>query len=249
MKPPAIETHHLSQSFGAFEAVTDLTFSVAEGEIFGFLGHNGAGKTTTLQMLTTLALPSSGTAKVAGHDILTHPLDVRRAIGYVPENVRLYDTLTTRENLTFFAQLSGLEDTQKPIRTVLEFLSIEDLIDRRVGTFSKGMRQRVGLAQAILHRPQVLFLDEPASGLDPMGMKMLRNLILRLNREWGLTIFMNTHLISEIAKTCTSIGVLNHGRLVFHDTLEQVTARYGDDTALEELYLSVVPTTATGEAA
>jgi ABC-2 type transport system ATP-binding protein len=249
MKPPAIETHHLSQSFGAFEAVTDLTFSVAEGEIFGFLGHNGAGKTTTLQMLTTLALPSSGTAKVAGHDILTHPLDVRRAIGYVPENVRLYDTLTTRENLTFFARLSGLEDVQKPIRTVLEFLSIEDLIDRRVGTFSKGMRQRVGLAQAILHRPQVLFLDEPASGLDPMGMKMLRNLILRLNREWGLTIFMNTHLISEIAKTCTSIGVLNHGRLVFHDTLEQVTARYGDDTALEDLYLSVVPTTAIGEAA
>lgn len=249
MKPPAIETHYLSQSFGSFEAVTDLTFSVAEGEIFGFLGHNGAGKTTTLQMLTTLALPSSGTAKVAGHDILTHLLDVRRAIGYVPENVRLYDNLTPRENLTFFARLSGLEDVQRPIRTVLEFLSIEDLIDRRVGTFSKGMRQRVGLAQAILHRPQVLFLDEPASGLDPMGMKMLRNLILRLNREWGLTIFMNTHLISEIAKTCTSIGVLNHGRLVFHDTLEQVTARYGDDTALEELYLSVVPTTATGEAA
>ena len=249
MKPPAIETHYLSQSFGSFEAVTDLTFSVAEGEIFGFLGHNGAGKTTTLQMLTTLALPSSGTAKVAGHDILTHLLDVRRAIGYVPENVRLYDNLTPRENLTFFARLSGLEDVQRPIRTVLEFLSIEDLIDRRVGTFSKGMRQRVGLAQAILHRPQVLFLDEPASGLDPMGMKMLRNLILRLNREWGMTIFMNTHLISEIAKTCTSIGVLNHGRLVFHDTLEQVTARYGDDTALEELYLSVVPTTATGEAA
>ena len=111
------------------------------------------------------------------------------------------------------------------------------------------MRQRVGLAQAILHRPKVLFLDEPSSGLDPMGMKMLRDLIVRLNHEWGMTIFMNTHLISEIAKTCTSIGVLSHGRLVYHDSIEAVTKRFGDDAALEELYLSVVPVQSNGEAA
>ena len=249
MQPPAIETRRLSQSFGDFEAVKNLTFSVAAGEVFGFLGHNGAGKTTTIQMLTTLAAPASGQAWVAGHDLLADPLSVRRAIGYVPENVRLYDTLTTRENLTFFARLSGLEDEAASVEEALRFLAIEDLADRRVGTFSKGMRQRVGLAQAILHRPEVLFLDEPSSGLDPMGMKTLRSLIVRLNQEWGMTIFMNTHLISEIAKTCTSIGVLNHGQMVFHDTLEKVTEWYGDDSALEALYLSVVPLAANGEAA
>ncbi|GAB4387313.1 MAG: hypothetical protein Kow0045_18610 [Albidovulum sp.] len=249
MTNPAIETRGLSQRFGDFRAVEDLNLTVAEGEVFGFLGHNGAGKTTTIHMLTTLARPASGSARVAGHDIVTDPLGVRREIGYVPENVRLYDTLTTRENLAFFARLSGVEDVPGRIAEVLDFLSIADLADRRVGTFSKGMRQRVGLAQAILHRPGVLFLDEPSSGLDPMGMKMLRDLILRLNREWGMTIFMNTHLLSEIAKSCTSIGVLNHGRLVFRDSIDVVMKRYGDEEALEELYLSVVPVDAKGEAA
>ena len=249
MTHAAIETRGLSQRFGDFDAVRDVSLSVGEGEIFGFLGHNGAGKTTTIHMLTTLARPAAGTARVAGHDIVTDPLGVRREIGYVPENVRLYDTLTTLENLMFFARLSGLEDVPDRITEVLDFLSIEDLAERRVGTFSKGMRQRVGLAQAILHRPRVLFLDEPSSGLDPMGMKMLRGLILRLNHDWGMTIFMNTHLLSEIAKTCTSIGVLNHGQLVFHDTIDVVMSRYGDEAALEELYLSVVPINVKGEAA
>jgi len=247
MADTAIETRGLGQRFGAFEAVKDLTLSVPEGEVFGFLGHNGAGKTTTIHMLTTLATPSAGSARVAGLDIVSDPLGVRRKIGYVPENVRLYETLTTRENLTFFARLSGLKDTAARVAEVLDFLAIEDLAERRVGTFSKGMRQRVGLAQAILHRPKVLFLDEPSSGLDPMGIRMLRDLIRRLNTEWGMTIFMNTHLISEIAKTCTSIGVLNQGQLVFHDSIDKVTERYGDDSTLEELYLSVAP--ASGEAA
>nr|WP_320142503.1 ATP-binding cassette domain-containing protein [uncultured Cohaesibacter sp.] len=165
----AIETRGLCQQFGDFDALKDLTLTIEDSEIFGFLGHNGAGKINTIHMLTTLAKPKSGSAKVAGHDVLSDPLGVRSEIGYVPENVRLYDTLTTRENLTFFARLSGVENEQKRISEVLEFLSIEDLAERRVGSFSKGMRQRVGLAQAILHYPFILFLDEPSSGLDPMG--------------------------------------------------------------------------------
>lgn len=241
MAEPAIQIRNLSRSFDEHLAVDRLNLAIEDGEIFGFLGHNGAGKTTTVHMLTTLLEPTSGTALVAGADITAEPLKVRSQIGYVPENVRLYDTLTTRENLNFFARLSGVHDVAASVAGALEFLSIKDLADKRVGNFSKGMRQRVGLAQAILHRPKVLFLDEPSSGLDPIGMKMLRDLIVRLNREMRMTIFMNTHLLSEISKTCTSIGVLNHGRLVFHDTMEKVMQRYGNESALEELYLSVTP--------
>lgn len=241
MTQPILSLNRLGQVFDGITAVDALTMDIAKGEIFGFLGHNGAGKTTTVQMLTTLAKPASGTATVAGHDIRADPLAVRRCIGYVPENVRLYDTLTARENLIFFARLSGLTAPLARVNDVLDLLDCAYLADKRVGGFSKGMRQRIGLAQAILHQPQVLFLDEPTSGLDPMGIKVLRDLVVRLNAEFGMTIFMNTHLISEIAKTCTSIGVLNHGKLVFHDRIDAVTARYGDDAALEALYLSVNP--------
>ena len=238
----AISTNGLSRSYGATVALHPLTMTVAKGEVFGFLGHNGAGKTTTIQLLTTLARPSTGRASVAGHDILTDAMAVRRSIGYVPENVRLYDTFTTRENLMFFARLSAVEDPADRVAETLDFLGITDLAARRVGEFSKGMRQRVGLAQAILHRPEVLFLDEPTSGLDPMGVKLLRRVIERLNAD-GMTIFMNTHLLGEVARTCTSIGILSHGRLVFQDRIDAVSHLYGDEKALEALYLSVLPET------
>lgn len=241
MSEPIISLQNLTQSFDGTTVVDGLTFDIARGEVFGFLGHNGAGKTTTVHMLTTLAPPAAGTALVAGHDIRSAPLEVRRSIGYVPENVRLYETLTARENLMFFARLSGLEAPARAVDETLEIVAATDLADRRVETFSKGMRQRIGLAQAILHRPLVLFLDEPSSGLDPMGMRMLRDLVSRLNAAFGMTIFMNSHLLGEVAKSCTSIGILGHGRLTFHDTIGVVTERYGDDAALEELYLSLSP--------
>ncbi len=241
MPPPIISLDRLTQVFDGVTAVDAVTMDIEKGEVFGFLGHNGAGKTVTIQMLTTLLRPTSGTARIGGHDICTDPMAVRRALGYVPENVSLYDTLTATENLMFFAQLSGVAQAARRVGQVLDLLDCSSLADKRVGGFSKGMRQRIGLAQAILHEPAVLFLDEPTSGLDPMGIKMLRDLILRLNSEFGMTVFMNTHLISEIAKTCTSIAVLSHGKLVYHDRIEAVTARYGDDTALEQLYLSLAP--------
>lgn len=249
MSEPILSLRRLCQVFDGVAVVNDLTMDIAQGEVFGFLGHNGAGKTTTVQMLTTLARPAAGTALVAGHDICADPLAVRRTIGYVPENVRLYDSLTATENLLFFARLSGVPSPQRRVREVLDLLDSAYLADKRLGGFSKGMRQRVGLAQAILHNPSVLFLDEPTSGLDPMGIRMLRDLVGRLNAEFGMTIFMNTHLISEIAKTCTSIGVLSHGKLMFHDRIETVAARYGDDAALEELYLSLTPVSRLEEVA
>ena len=244
----AVQTSHLAKMYGDRIAVKDLSLNVEPGEVFGFLGHNGAGKTTTIHMLTTLLRPTSGTAVVCGKSVTAESLEARRHIGYVPENVRLYDTMSARANLRFFAKLSGVEGVDRRIDETLEFLDCRDLAPRLVGSFSKGQRQRIGLAQAILHRPDVLFLDEPTSGLDPMGIKTLRDLIVRLNREFGTTIFMNTHLISEVSRTCTSIGVLNQGELVFRDTIEKVIARYGSDGSLEELYLSVTPVKTHGAA-
>lgn len=240
----AIRTDKLTKLYGDFTALQDLSLEVEEGEVFGFLGHNGAGKTTTISILTTLLTPTAGTASICGADVASQSMLVRQNIGYVPENVRLYDQMTARDNLLYLAKLSDVSNPAQRISETLAFLGCSDLSGKRVGEMSKGQRQRIGLAQAIVHRPKVLFLDEPTSGLDPLGIKVLRDLIVKLNREYGMTIFMNTHLISEVSKTCTSIAVLNQGELVYHDNIEAVMKRFGDDTALENLYLTLVPSKA-----
>lgn len=233
----AIETHDLSRRYGETLAVDSLTLAVERGEIFGFLGHNGAGKTTTVNLLTTLILPTSGRASVCGHDIVGENLAVRQCIGYVPENVRLYNDLTVAENLRFFAELSGVPSIPRRITEVLMLLDRPDWHHKRVGSFSKGMRQRVGIAQALLHRPEVLFLDEPSSGLDPEASREVDELILRLNREFGMTVFMNTHMLDQVTRICTSIGIMNRGQLMLADSLENVMSRFADDRSLEDIYL------------
>ena len=236
-RAPIVELENLRHSYGEVAVLHGIDLRIPEGEIFGFLGHNGAGKTTTIHVLTTLITPSSGTARVCGFDVVEQRLDVQRSIGYLPENVRLYDSLTAAENLRFFAQLSGVEDVPRAIDDALGFLQCRDLADRRVGTFSKGMRQRIGIAQAILHEPRVLFLDEPTSGLDPMGVRQLRETIVRLNAGRGITIFMNTHLLSEVARVCTTIGVLADGELIYNDSLASTLERFPDEASLEDIYV------------
>lgn len=234
---PIVELEDLRHSYGDVAVLHGIDLSIPEGEIFGFLGHNGAGKTTTIHVLTTLITPTAGRARVCGFDVVDQRLDVQRSIGYLPENVRLYDSLTAAENLSFFAQLSGVEDVPRAIDDALGFLQCRDLADRRVGTFSKGMRQRIGIAQAILHEPRVLFLDEPTSGLDPMGVRQLRETIVRLNAGRGITIFMNTHLLSEVARVCTTIGVLADGELIYNDSLASTLERFPDEASLEDIYV------------
>ena len=237
----AIKIESLTQRYGDFVALDDLSLEIPKGEIFGFLGHNVAGKTTTVNVLTTLLKPSSGAAYICGNNVKDESRKARQLIGYVPENVRLYESMTARDNLLFFAKLSGVVDPAQRVVEVLNILECPELIDKKIGAMSKGLRQRIGLAQAIIHRPEILFLDEPTSGLDPLGIKMLRDLIIKLNKELGVTIFMNTHLISEVGKTCTSIGVLSQGKLVYKDTTAATLKKFGDEQSLEALYLSLAP--------
>lgn len=236
---PIIVTKALTKKYKDTVALDSLNLQIEKGQIFGFLGHNGAGKTTTVSILTTLLEPTSGTASICGFDSQTAKIEVQKRIGYLPENVQFYDNLTAFENLEYLAELSGVSNPKNKIYEVLRFLNFTGIEQKKLGEFSKGMRQRIGIAQAILHNPEVLFLDEPTSGLDPMGIKDLRDIIIKLNKEKGITIFMNTHLLSEVAKTCTTIGVLNHGKLIYFDSLEQTMQRFKNEASLEEIYFSV----------
>ncbi len=239
MTATAISTTALTKRYGTAQALNELSLSVSEGEIFGLLGHNGAGKTTIVNILTTLLEPSSGTAVIGGHDIATAANQVRRTIGYLPENVQFYDNLTLVENLMFFAHLSSVKAPRARIREVLKFLDFTGHERQRMGTFSKGMRQRAGIAQAILHEPSVLFLDEPTSGLDPQGVAKLREIIISLNTQLGMTIFMNTHLLTEVTKTCTSIGILSAGTLIYQNSMAATLESFPDQESLEDIYLHI----------
>ena len=234
-----IEVKNLTKKYEDFKAIDNISFNIKKGEIFGFLGHNGAGKTTTINMLTTLLSPTNGTAKVAGFDIIKDGMEVRKRIGYLPENIQLYDTLTAYENLEYFAKLSGIEEPQEKIKEVLTFLDAISFQNKKIGECSKGMRQKIGIAQAIIHNPLVLFLDEPTSGLDPFGVKQLREILLRLNKEKGITIFVNTHLLSEVTQICSSIGVLNHGKLIYQDSLKNTLKKFKNEESIEKIYLSI----------
>lgn len=157
----------------------------------------------------------------------------------MPENVKFYDNLTAFENLKYFALLSGIKNPETKISEVLEYLDFKGFENKKIGEFSKGMKQRIGIAQAIIHDPEILFLDEPSSGLDPFGIKKLREIIINLNRGKHMTIFMNTHLLSEVSKMCTTIGILNHGKLIYKDALKNTMSIFKDDTNLEDIYLSI----------
>ena len=232
-------TKDLTKKYQDFTAVNKLNLTVKDGAIFGFLGHNGAGKTTSLSMLTTLILPTSGSATIDGFDVVKDNLQVRNLLGYLPENVMLYGDLTARENLQFFGKLSKVKDVNKNIDEVLNMLNFTEWTDKKVKTFSKGMRQRIGIAQAILHKPKILFLDEPTSGLDPQGTKDIRNILLKINAEWGTTIFMNTHLLSEVTKICTDIGIISRGNLLVSESLSNLKENFKDAKSLEEIYFSI----------
>ena len=209
----AVETRYLRKVFGGRAAVQSLTLAVAPGEIFGFLGPNGAGKSTSIKMLLGLVRPSAGQAFVLGAP--AGDVEVRRRIGFLPEDFRFYDWLTARELLQLHGRLSDMspQRVRERVPAMLELVGLTAHADRRLRTFSKGMLQRVGLAQALVHEPDVVFLDEPTSGLDPMGRRMVRD-ILRAERQRGATVFLNSHFLSEIEITCDRVAFIKGGEVV-----------------------------------
>lgn len=220
-----IEVQHVTKRYGPVAAVNDVSFRVEAGRILGFLGPNGAGKTTTMRVLTGYLPPTEGTATVAGFDVLEEPIEAKRRTGYLPESPPLYPDMTVREYLTFVARINGLAAPVRRTRIdqAMERTSVGDVADRHCGKLSKGYRQRVGLAQAILHNPDVLILDEPTAGLDPKQIIETRELIKELAGDH--TIILSTHILPEVAQTCERVVIINKGRVVAEDSPDNLTGR------------------------
>ncbi len=215
-----IEVENLTKRYGDFTAVQGVTFSVADGEVVGFLGPNAAGKTTTMRILTCFMPATEGTARVAGYEVFENPMEVRKRIGYMPENVPLYMEMTVESYLKFMAKLKRVErkERRQRVNLVIEACGLENFRKRIIGKLSKGYRQRVGLAQAMVHNPQVLILDEPTIGLDPRQMIEIRNLIRGLGGEH--TVILSTHILPEASMICDRIIIINEGRIAGTVTLK-----------------------------
>jgi len=218
-----IRVNELTKDYGARRALSSLTFEARQGEIVGFLGPNGAGKTTTMRILTTYMPPTSGEATVAGYDIISESLEVRRRVGYVPETVPLYSDMVVFDYLKFMADLRHLPDAEERVGEALEMVGMLDRAHGYIGSLSKGMRQRIGLAQALIHRPEVLILDEPTIGLDPAQVVEVRNLIREIGKE--RTVLLSTHILSEAQQICDRVLIINKGSIVAEDTPENLQSR------------------------
>ncbi len=220
-----IEANGLSKVYGARAVVDGVTFSVGKGEILGFLGPNGAGKTTTMRILTGFVPPTRGTARVAGFDVLRDPIEVKRRIGYLPEHPPLYREMLVRPYLNFVATIRGVprRDIKSRVDRAIERCGLGQVAGRLIGLLSKGYQQRVGLAQAILHEPEVLILDEPTVGLDPSQIRDIRALIKGFAGDH--TVILSTHILAEVTMTCTRVLIINEGRIAAQDSLEALAAR------------------------
>jgi ABC-2 type transport system ATP-binding protein len=235
-----VETVELTRRFGDLTAVDKLTISVEPGEVFGLLGPNGAGKTTVIKMLTTLLRPNSGEAKVAGFSIGRQAPDVRRVTGYVPQLISADGTLTGYENLMVFAKLYDVPRAERKQRVQegLAFMGLEDAGNKLVRTYSGGMIRRLEIVQSVLHRPQVLFLDEPTVGLDPLARKAIWEHISELRAERGTTVFLTTHMMEEADRLCTRVAIMHHGKLVALGTPTDLKASIGNEGAtLEDVFV------------
>ncbi|MEM2083679.1 MAG: ABC transporter ATP-binding protein [Nitrososphaerota archaeon] len=243
----AIEAINLTKRYGEITAVDNLNLSIEEGEIFGFLGPNGSGKTTTILMFMGLTEPTSGEAKVFNLNPLKDALKVRRIVSYLPENIGFYEDLTAKQNLEYVAKLNGIPSNiySKRIRELLEIVGLSQEMDRKVGEYSRGMKQRLGIAEVLLKDPKLIFLDEPTLGLDPEATELVLNLIEKINKEKGITIFLSSHLLHQVQRVCKRVGIFVKGKLLAEGTID----RLGKERLKEDFFTIEVKVLEKGEEA
>lgn len=236
-----IEARSLTKRYGTFVAVDNLDLTIRRGEIFGLLGPNGAGKTTTILMLLGLTEPTSGWVQVCGFDPVRSPLAVKSVVGYLPDNVGFYPGMSGRENLRYTAALNGLakKETEERVAALLEQVGLADAADKRAGTYSRGMRQRLAIADALIKRPSVLILDEPTIGIDPEGVRDLLSMLHHLSRDEGITILLSSHLLHQVQEVCDRVGIFVRGRLIASGRVRELEERLALDNEWE-LLVSVV---------
>jgi ABC-2 type transport system ATP-binding protein len=238
-----IDTQDLTKVYDRQIAVDHISFQVREGEIFGFLGPNGAGKSTTLLMLLGLSRPTSGSATVCGIDPLRRPTEVKRVVGYLPENVGFYSDMNPVDSLRFISELNGMDGSRAraKIMEVLEIVGLQDSLQKKTGNFSRGMKQRLGIAEVLLKDPKLLFLDEPTLGLDPDGAIRLIELIQSLNRDKNITVLVSSHNLYQVQKISHRVGIMMKGKMVAVDTIDALAKEkfgFGEDRySLEEIYM------------
>jgi ABC-2 type transport system ATP-binding protein len=234
-----LETNDLTRHYGDLVAVDNLNLAVDSGEVFGLLGPNGAGKTTAIKMFTTLLKPTSGSARVAGFDIVKEAMQVRRIIGYVPQLISADATLTGYENLLAFASLYDIPhgEIKERVRQALAFMGLEEAAGRMVRTYSGGMIRRLEIAQSVLHRPRLLFLDEPTIGLDPLARKAVWKHIMDLRSEHQMTVFMTTHMMDEADSLCQRIAIMHHGKVAAIGQTSALKQSVGEDATLEDVFI------------
>jgi len=232
-----IVTRRLSKRYGDLIAVDNLELDVRAGEIFGLLGQNGAGKTTTILMLLGLAEPSAGVARVVGFDPTRDPLEVKRRVGYLPDNVGFYDGMTGRENLRYTAKLNGIThaEAESKIDAVLEQVGMTARADTNVDTYSRGMLQRLGIADALVKDPAVLILDEPTTAIDPIGVVEILDLLRSLVRERGLAVLLSSHLLAQVQSVCDRVGIFAAGKLIGIGTVPELAAQFGEESSRIEV--------------
>jgi ABC-2 type transport system ATP-binding protein len=234
-----IEVSDLSKQYGTFIAVRALSFAARPGEVLGLVGPNGAGKTTTLRCLAGIIPASSGTVRIAGHDISRDPIPAKRALAFFPDEPRLFEYLTVRQHLNFVARIYGVEQHETIAQPLLEEFEIADKADQLPGELSRGMKQKLAIACGLLHGPQVMFFDEPLTGLDPLGIRRMKNSIVKRARD-GATIVLSSHLLHLLEEVCTHVLILKKGEKIADGTLAEVAARFsnGDNNVnLEEVFL------------
>jgi len=231
--PPILEVHNLVKKYGDFAAVKGISFDIQEGEIFSLLGPNGAGKTTTISVLSTLYTPTGGDAIVGGHSVSKEPMAVRRLIGVVPQDLAIYDELTARENLSFWGQMYGLSGKALKLRIdeVLDQIGLRDKAGQRIKTYSGGMKRRVNIGVGLLHRPRLLFMDEPTVGIDPQSRRAILDSVQDLNKQ-GMTVLYTTHYMEEAQELSDRVGIIDHGEMIALGTQAQLTRQVGENDTL-----------------